>query len=161
VNRCLISLACLFVVAAWPERAALAQKPPDAKPAPGGPLKCFDRIMENILREYCIVGGALAIAVDGRLVLARGYGLANGAANEPMRPDHLFCTASGSKAIDAVAVMKLVKDGKLDLDTPLLKFLSRFMPMGKITDPRVRRITVRHLLYHAGGWEVKKRGQAK
>src|SRR5271165_6614686 len=97
VNHCLISLACLCVLAAWPLSTAPAQK------APAGPLMRFDRLMQNILREEQIAGAALAIAVDGRLVLARGYGLANVAANEPVRPNHLFCIASVSKAIDAVA----------------------------------------------------------
>jgi CubicO group peptidase (beta-lactamase class C family) len=155
MNRCPIGLVCLFVFAAWPPGAVLGQKPG----APAGPLERFDRIMGNVLRENHIAGAALAIAADGKLVLARGYGLANRASNEPVRPDHLFCTGSVSKAIDAVAALKLVQDGKLDLDAPLVKVLSRFKPMGKVVDPRVRKMTVRHLLYHAAGWDVKQRGQ--
>src|SRR5262249_5917338 len=137
----------------WPSRTALAQK------APAGPLKRFDTIMEDVLRKHRIAGAALAIAVDGRLVLARGYGLADVAKNEPVRPDHLFCTASVSKSGEPAAVLKLAEDGKLALDAPLTKVLARLEPMGKVIDPRVRKITVRHLLYHAAGWDVKKRGQ--
>jgi CubicO group peptidase (beta-lactamase class C family) len=155
MNRCLISLACLFV--SWPAGTALAQKPPARKPA--APLQRFHTIMRDIMRKHQIAGAALAIAVDGRLVLARGYGLANVAKGERVRANHLFCTASVSKAVDAVAVLKLAEDGKLDLDAPLMKVLARLRPLGKVVDPRVHKITVRHLLSHAAGWDVSKRGQ--
>ena len=154
MNRFLIDLVVLLICCS--ANSACAQKGPLT---PAGPLKRFDTLMENILREEQIAGASLAIAVDGRLVLARGYGFADVSKKEPVRPDHLFCIASVSKAIDAVAVLKLVDEGKLDLDEPLMKVLARFKPMGKIIDPRVRKITVRHLLFHAAGWDVKIRGQ--
>src|SRR4051812_18368308 len=64
-------------------------------------LPRFDVVMNDILRKYHIAGGALAITKDGRLVLARGYGLANVSTRQPVRPDNLFCIASITKPITA------------------------------------------------------------
>lgn len=155
MTRWTTSLACLLAAAAV---SLAALRPTQGRPA-GGPLKRFDTILEGILRDHKVAGASLAIAKDGRLVLARGYGLADVAKNEPVRPDHLFCIASVTKSVTAVAVLKLVEEGKLGLDDTMVSVLKRHQPLGEVIDPRVRQITVRHLLHHAAGWDVAKRGQ--
>jgi len=69
------------------------------------PLRSFDDAFEAHLREYGIPGGALAVVRDGRLILAKGYGLADVEAKVPVAPDSLFRIASISKPITAVAVL--------------------------------------------------------
>ena len=99
-------------------------------------------------------GAAIAIARDGRLVLGRGYGLANVENEEPVEPDSLFRIASISKPITAVATLQLVEEGLLDLDERVFQILDEFEPPeGASTDPRLDEITVRHLLQHSGGWD--------
>ena len=53
---------------------------------------------------------------QGRLVYARGFGYADVERHEPVQPDTLFRIASISKPITAAAILKLVDDGRLELD---------------------------------------------
>lgn len=119
------------------------------------PLRSFDDAMEKQIREYGIPGGALAVARHGRLVMARGYGLADVDAKSPVEAGSLFRIASISKPITAVAVLKLVQDGRLDLDAKAFTLLD--IDLGQ-ADPRLVEITVRQLLQHTGGWDREKSG---
>jgi CubicO group peptidase (beta-lactamase class C family) len=154
MKRWLIRLVCPVVAAVLPLGPALAQDAPARRP-----LKRFDTIMEDLLRKHRVAGAALAIAVDGKLVLARGYGLANVAANEPVRPNHLFCTGSVTKSVTAVAVLHLVEQGKLALDDPMMVVLKDLKPLGEVVDRRLRKVTVRQLLNHSGGWDERTSGR--
>jgi N-acyl-D-amino-acid deacylase len=118
----------------------------------------FDEAMDQFMRERNIPGGALAVVKDKRLVLAKGYGLADRDQKIPVRPDSLFRIASISKPITAVAVMKLVEDGKLSLDAKMLELINvePLLENGAQFDERHRAITVRHLLQHTGGWDRDK-----
>ena len=79
---------------------------------------------------------------------------ANREENEAVRADSLFRIASVSKPITAVAVLKLVEEGSLDLDAAAFPLLSALpAPAGKTEDPRLGGITIRHLLEHSGGWD--------
>ena len=107
-----------------------------------------------MIEDWDVPGAAIAIAKDGRLVLAKGYGLANVEKQEPVQPDTLFRVASIAKPITAVAVLQLVEDGLLNLDDRVFQILDRFQPPeGVHKDPRLDDITVRHLLQHSGGWD--------
>ena len=114
----------------------------------------FDRLIPGLIKDWDIPGASLAVAKDGRLVLAKGYGLANVENQDPVQPDTLFRIASISKPITAVAVLQLVGDGFLKLDDRVFQILHRFQPPeGADRDPRLDDITVRHLLQHSGGWD--------
>lgn len=119
------------------------------------PLQSFHDAMELQLREYGIPGGALAVAKDGRLILAKGYGLADVDAKAPVEAGSLFRIASISKPITAVAVLKLVQDGRLDPEAKAFTLLDIELPQA---DPRLVDITVRQLLQHTGGWDREKSG---
>ena len=117
-------------------------------------MDTYDRLIPEFMNKHDLPGGAIAVVRDGRLVFARGYGLADIQNQELVRPDSLFRIASLSKPVTAVAVLKLVEDGKLDLDAKVFEVLSDFgEPDGASRDPRIDDITVRHLLHHAGGWD--------
>lgn len=118
-------------------------------------LPSFDEAMEAQLKSYEIPGGALAVARGGRLVHAKGYGMADVEAKTPVAPDALFRIASISKPITAVAVLRLVRDGKLDLDAKAFELLG---VTSEKADPRLKDITVRQLLQHTGGWDREKSG---
>jgi CubicO group peptidase (beta-lactamase class C family) len=139
-----------------PARDPLAAIPISGQAGPG--LKPFDAAMRTIIDRHGLPGAALAITKDGRLVLAKGYGWANVAAGEPVRPDTLFGLASLSKPITAVATLKLVEQGKLRLDDRVFSILKINPPAGARVDPRLRTITVRHCLNHSGGWDRSVRG---
>ena len=145
-------LVVLTCVAAFPGHAE-----PAGRSLPG--LEPFDTTMEALLRDWEIPGGALAVAKDGRLLLARGYGLADRARNEAVQPTSKFRLGSLSKTITAVAVLKLVEDGQLKLDDKVLPLLGERGPRpNAIRDVRVHDITVRHLLQHSAGFDRAQSG---
>ena len=130
-------------------------KAADPPPADASPFAGFDREVESFMSERNVPGAALAVVKDKRLVYAKGYGWADRDRKLPARADSLFRIASISKPITAVAVMKLIEDGKLSLDTKafdLLK-LEPFFEKGAKPDERLRTITVRQLLQHTAGWD--------
>ena len=117
-------------------------------------LAQYDRTMASVLARWGIPGAALAIARDGRLLFARGYGLANVEEDQPVQPQSLFRIASVSKPITAMAILRLVEQGRLGLDTPAFGLLDHLAPPpGAQVDPRIWTITIRQLLQHAGGWD--------
>ena len=123
------------------------------------PLASFDREMEAFMTARKIPGGALAVAKDDRLVYARGYGFADVGKQISVAPTSLFRIASISKPFTAVAVLQLVEQGKLTLDTPVRELLSHkpIVPAGSQTDARWKQITIRHCLQHTGGWDRDQR----
>ncbi|MGJ5813270.1 serine hydrolase domain-containing protein [Paludibaculum fermentans] len=117
-------------------------------------LQAFDDRLPPLMEKWNVPGSALAIAKDGKLIFARGYGLANVEAREAVQPDSLFRIASVSKPITATGVMKLVEAGKLDLDAKIYPILRDLIPpRGQLADQRLKDITVRDLLRHTGGWD--------
>jgi N-acyl-D-amino-acid deacylase len=119
----------------------------------------LDQIVSDALKARHIPGAALAIVKDGKLVVARGYGLANSKTNEPVTLDTLFSTASISKTITAVAALRLVDQEKLSLDACVYALLEKPRPVGRVAvDPQVEKITLRQLLQHSGGWNAALHG---
>src|SRR5687767_10234922 len=88
--------------------------------------------------------GAALIARDGKVVLEKGYGLADRKTGRANDPDTLFEIASATKPFTACAVMKLVELGKLGLDDSISKHLPG------VPDDK-KDIPVRHLLAHTSG----------
>ena len=119
-----------------------------------GGLPTLDEKIVERMRSAAIPGSAWAMTINGRLVMARGYGFANLEARDPLRPTHLFRIASVSKSITAVAALRLVDEGKLDLDERVFDvLLADLLPQGGPADPRLLDITARHLIHHTAGWD--------
>jgi N-acyl-D-amino-acid deacylase len=125
--------------------------PTSGQPAPE--LAAVDAVMGDLMARWQLPGGQVALAKDGRLVLDRGYGLADIDAGEPVLPTSLFRIASVSKAITAVAILTLVDAGTLALDETVFPLLAFAPPPHARMDPRLATITVQDLLVHAGGWD--------
>lgn len=119
-----------------------------------GPAASFKPVISELMAKWGIPGGAVGLVKDGRLVMAEGYGFADRERHRQARPDTLFRIASLSKPITAVAVLKLVEEGRLGLDDKAFKFLDDLKPPpGAFFDPRINDITVRDLLRHSGGFD--------
>lgn len=121
-------------------------------------LTAFDRWMTGFLEEHAIPGGQLAIAHRGRVVYSRGFGWADRTARTPVQPDSLFRIASVSKPITAVAVLRLVQQGKLRIEDRLVDVvpIEPHLEADAALDERWRQITIAHLLSHTGGWDREK-----
>src|SRR5271156_6716502 len=118
-------------------------------------LAPFDRLMTAFVEKHHVPGAALAVTRHGCLVYARGFGFADREKQEPVQPDSLFRIASVSKPLTAVAVLQLVERGKLQLTDRVFDVLKPSRSAGQ-TDPRLKEITVLHVLQHRGGWDRDK-----
>ncbi len=111
--------------------------------------------MEDFMAERKVPGGALAVVKDRRLVYARGYGWANREERVAVQPTSLFRIASISKPFTAVAILKLVEQGKLKLADRAFAIvkLPPILLNGAKPDARLQQITIDQLLHHTGGWD--------
>jgi uncharacterized protein (TIGR03437 family) len=116
-------------------------------------LTAYDSVVTSLMQKYQVPGVALAVARDGRLVFARGYGYADTDLQLPVQPDSLFRLASVTKPHTAAAIFKLIEQGKLSLSDKAFSILSNLKPLpGTVVDPRIATITIQELLEHESGW---------
>jgi CubicO group peptidase (beta-lactamase class C family) len=99
------------------------------------------------MARWTVPGVAVGILRDGQREL-HGYGLANIETEQPVRPDTLFQIGSISKVYTATLIMRLVDEGKLALDEPVITYLP-YLKLGDVEAQQT--ITVRHLLSHTSG----------
>ena len=110
--------------------------------------------MQAIINKWEIPGASLAVAKDGRLLLAKGYGWADKEKKQPVGPHTLFRMGSINKTLTAVLLLKMVEDGRLTLDQPVLPILEKAgLRLASIGDPRSRSITLLQLLQHSAGFD--------
>jgi N-acyl-D-amino-acid deacylase len=153
---------CGVILALFSAATVSADEPkPTGYAGPG--TESIDKVVLDILDTHKIPGSAVAIAKDGRLVFARGYGLADLGAHEPMEPRSRFNLASCTKPFTAVAILKLVDEGKLKLDDRVYELLKDRVkpPAGAKVDERYYQITVRQMLHHAAGLSRDGKGRAQ
>lgn len=158
----LAGAACLSLVSLRPAHSQKPDKPEEKKPAPtpvsGKADKRFapiDALMLEMIEKGNVPGGALAVARDGKLLYSRGFGYADREAKAAVKPESLFRVSSISKPITAAAILHLVEKGKLKLDAEVMTVLGLRPPPGVKFDDRWKRITIRQLLEHRGGWDSK------
>src|SRR5262252_3939464 len=102
--------------------------------------------LDLYLKPYLDLGGfsgSILIARGGRVLLSKGYGLANYELNVPNTPQTKFHLGSVSKTFTAAAIMILQERGKLNVQDPLSKFIPDY--------PNVDRIKLHHLLTNTSG----------
>lgn len=119
-----------------------------------GNIRSIEEHLTRKLREAAadrkLGAAALVLIHRGRIVAEHGFGIADATTNAPVSPDRsLFQVASVSKAVTAWGVMKLVQDGGVGLDEPVMRHLKRWRFPG--SDAYRDRVTVRHLLSHTAG----------
>ncbi|MEP7324515.1 MAG: serine hydrolase [Gemmatimonadota bacterium] len=118
-----------------------------AAQAPAPPPN-LDRYVQQIMADFAVPGVSLAIVKDGKVVVARGYGVRTLGRPEPVDAHTLFGIASNTKAFTATALGILVEEGKLKWDAPVISYL----PWFRLSDPYVTtQMTVRDLLVHRSG----------
>ena len=113
-----------------------------------------ESMIRTFMDEWGIVGASVAIAKDERLIYAKGFGFTDTTSKEIVQPRHLFRVASISKLITSVGIMKLIEEDKLELSSTVFgsKGIMDDTIYQDIKDPRVKKITVEHLLQHSAGW---------
>ncbi|WP_142786247.1 serine hydrolase domain-containing protein [Changchengzhania lutea] len=100
-----------------------------------------------------VPGVSIAVVDNGELVVAKGYGMANTTTKTEVDVNTLFQAASISKLITALAVLKLMEDGHVNLDTDVNTYLKSWkVPENKFTTNQ--KVTLRRLLTHSAGVTV-------
>ncbi len=116
--------------------------------AAAAPPKQFDARVEAVMKASDVPGAAVAIVENGRVTLARGYGIRRLGSPESVDADTLFQIGSTTKAFTAAGLAILVEEGRLGWDDRVIDHLPGF----RLYDPWVtREITVRDLLVHRSG----------
>lgn len=102
-----------------------------------------DAIRAEMKRSH-VPGVGIAVVRNGKIILEKGYGVANVEHNVAVTPKTVFQSGSVGKTFTAALIMLLAEDGKLTLDDPVSKHLAN-------TPKAWEGITIRHLLTHTSG----------
>ena len=102
-----------------------------------------DALAQKVLSRP-VAGISVAVARDGKVILARGFGMANVEHSVQVTPETVFHIDSISKNILAAVLLQLVHQGKLNLDDDVTKYVPEAPTQG-------HRVTVRQLLNHTSG----------
>jgi len=110
------------------------------------------RRMPELLAKYHVPGAEIAYIHDGEVVWTRAYGTVNVHTSEPMRPGLVFNFGSCGKVLTAWGIMRLVEQGKIDLNGPANRYLKRYQIQSNQFDPNG--VTIRRLLSHTAGLTI-------
>jgi D-alanyl-D-alanine carboxypeptidase len=132
-------------------RAALQQEAPHKKPDPTFPPIDKEKIAARVeaigraaVEKDGVPGLSMAVAHDGEILIAGGWGHLAGSKDDAVRADTRYPIGSLTREMTAVAVLQLAEAGKLDLDDAITKHLPEF-PAGK------RTVTLRQMLSNTSG----------
>ena len=108
----------------------------------------LDQYIDKVLKTFEVPGLSVSIVKDGKVLLAKGYGVKKMGTDNKVDGNTLFSIASNSKAFTATALAILVEEGKLKWDDRVIQHL----PWFKMADNYITtNLTVRDLLVHQSG----------
>ena len=126
-------------------------------PLSGPDVASIDAFVSSQMQANRIPGLSLGIVHGTQMVHLQGFGAAD-ATGRMVTPQTPFMIGSMSKSFTALAVMQLVEAGKVDLDTPV----QRYLPWFRVADPMASaRITVRQLLHQTSGIPANSENELK
>jgi CubicO group peptidase (beta-lactamase class C family) len=104
-----------------------------------------------------ILGMGIAVVQGEEIIYCSGFGTTSiEEGSSPITPQTIFAIGSTSKTLNALMIMTLVEQGVLDLDRPVVDYLSGFVFSD---NPQWgKRVTLRHLLSHTSGLACGFRG---
>ncbi len=108
----------------------------------------LETFIKEIQEDYSIPGLSVALAQDGEVLYAAGFGWADREAELPAGPDTIYGFASVTKSFTALAIMILEQEGKLSTGDPVTAYLPEFQYGA---DSHGRCATIHHFLTHSAG----------
>ena len=109
----------------------------------------IDSLAQKAIDDKTLVGLAIAVVDDDKLVFAKGYGLREVGGDQKVDADTVFQLASVSKPVSSTVVAKLVGEGKITWDSKICDLDSSF----EMSEPWVsREITLKDFYCHRSGW---------
>jgi len=141
-------LVVVLILVSQALRPVYAFRPPAGAPEPT--FKAYlDRSAPLVLRHYDVPGMVISTVIRGAPARTYAYGFADRERRKPMTTDTVFRVASISKSLTAWGVLRLVQEGKVDIDAPIQRYLSHWpLPKSKFSTLGV---TTRRLLNHTAG----------
>src|SRR6202044_2792160 len=130
-----------------------AQQPADRSPVLLPTKAAIAKLQTDIpslLQQADVPGLSIALIRKGKLVWSGAFGVSNADTKKPVDANTVFEAASLSKPVFAYAVLKLVDEGKLALDSPLNGYLGNNYDV--VNDDRIDQITARRVLSHTSGF---------
>ncbi len=136
IRALLIGVVSLLSISAAPAAQAVATYAPATA----------ERAVDQVFAKWTSAtpGCAVGVAVGGKPVLLKAYGMADLEHDVRNTPDTIFESGSVAKQFTALAVQLLAQDGKLSLDDPVRKYVPE-LPDYKVP------LTIRHMLNHTSG----------
>jgi CubicO group peptidase (beta-lactamase class C family) len=125
-------------------QSAAALKKPDKTT-----IAWLEKSIPDLMQKGTVPGLSIALIRDANTYWVHPFGVRDRKSGKPVTEETIFEAASLSKPVFAYGVLKLVDQGKLDLDTPLTKYLPAPYIEG---DARVDKITARYVLSHRTGF---------
>ena len=111
-------------------------------------VEALDKYVEAARQQWHVPGLSIVVVQDGKVLLAKGYGVRELGKNDPVTTDTLFGAMSTTKAMTVATLAILVDEGKLRWDDKVIKYLPTF----RVSDPYItNELRVRDLLTHNGG----------
>lgn len=112
-----------------------------------GTLDQLETVLEQIITRWGIPGLAIGMVEGEAILYTRCFGVQNLNTGTRVTENSIFCVASISKPFVASAVMQLVEQGVLNLDSPMVKYVPYF----RLADEPYKQITLRQMLSHTSG----------
>jgi CubicO group peptidase (beta-lactamase class C family) len=111
-------------------------------------VEAFDKYVETARKQWGVPGLSIVVVQDGKVLLAKGYGVREFGKSDPVTAETLFGAMSTTKAMTVAALAILVDEGKVNWDDKVVKYLPDF----RVGDPYVtNELRVRDLLTHNAG----------
>ena len=150
MRRLGVGLLCLLFVSALGALRAVARQTASALKKPDkATLVRLDKSLPDLMAKGAVPGLSIALIRDRTTYWVHSFGVRDAKSGQPVTEETIFEAASLSKPVFAYGVLKLVDQGKLDLDTPLTRYLSPPYIEG---DDRLENITARYVLSHRTGF---------
>jgi CubicO group peptidase (beta-lactamase class C family) len=110
-------------------------------------VSTLEKTVPDLMNRAGVPGISIGLIEDGKLAWIGSFGVKN--TKLPFKVDDrtVFSMGSISKVVFTYGVLKLVEQGKLDLDVPLTKYFPNY-----VDDDRINLITARTVLTHQTGW---------
>lgn len=131
----------------------LALSIPQTSSAADDPFaRALDERIPTLLAKYRVPGAVVSCITNGEVAWTKAFGRANLKTGAPMRPDMVFNHGSNGKVLTMWGIMRLVEQGKVELDAPANRYLKHWQIRSSQFDPAG--VTIRRLLSHTAGLTV-------
>jgi CubicO group peptidase (beta-lactamase class C family) len=108
----------------------------------------LEQLIQPYIDNESLIGLAVAIIKDDEVIYSKGFGRRDVESHLGVTPSTLFAFGSVCKTICATLIMRLVEEGKLELDRPIIQYL----PKLKFSNQELGdKITLKHILSHTTG----------